>query len=109
MPVPLHVYIYAPTPPTAFAVSVDVPPRQIVPLLVGAAVGTAFTLNVEVTPLTGVLQLVETYDMKLIDIVVDPGLVSPPTTKLAAPVPPLVVIVPTPPGLLAPLHVKLMK
>jgi uncharacterized membrane protein YjjB (DUF3815 family) len=40
--------MYAPVPPVAFAVSVDVPPRQIVPLFVGAAVGTGLTLTLVV-------------------------------------------------------------
>ena len=44
--VPLQLYALA--PPLPLAVSTDVPPLQIVPLLVGAATGVAFTVTVVV-------------------------------------------------------------
>lgn len=45
---PLHAYTSVPVPPVALAVSVTVPPLHIGPLLVGAAVGTAFTVAIVV-------------------------------------------------------------
>lgn len=48
---PLHEY--AVTPPDGFAVSDTVEPLQMVPLLVGAAVGVGFTLTVVVYTVDG--------------------------------------------------------
>jgi hypothetical protein len=41
---PLHAYTSVPVPPVPLPVSVSVPPLQIGPLLVGAAVGAASTV-----------------------------------------------------------------
>ena len=45
MPGPVHAYVFEPTVPVAFAIRFTVPPRHIGPVLVGAAVGTGFTLT----------------------------------------------------------------
>ena len=48
---PLHEYMVA--PPAGVAVSVTVPPLQMGPLLVGAAVGVAFTVTLVVYTVAG--------------------------------------------------------
>jgi len=68
-------------------------------------VGTAFTLNVELTPVTEELHPVEVNTTEVISIVVDPVEDNTPVVKLAAPVPPLVVIEALPLPVLAPLSV----
>ena len=58
-----------------------------------ATIGVGFTVNVEVTPLTGAVQPpADVYTIELIVIVVFPELGNAVVTKLAAPVPPVVVI-----------------
>jgi hypothetical protein len=48
LPSELPLQLYALAPPEPLAVSTEVPPLQIVPLLVGAATGVAFTVTVVV-------------------------------------------------------------
>ena len=57
-----------------------------------ATIGLGLTVKVDVAPVTVELQLVAVKDTELIVIVVEPADDSVPVEKLAAPVPPLVVI-----------------